>query len=119
MPWPKAKRSRHKDPMRLRRYRLTMFKAVSDHAKRQYLGLVSRFLFGCRIDEDARKRRHFGDPAPVLLTLNLDPHDGNSLTALHCPLYHRRARAYARAHLIGAVLPVQSHPVGILAQPEP
>ncbi len=83
MPWPKANRSRHKDLMRLRRYRLTVFEAVSDYAKRQYLGLVSRLLFGCRIDKDARKRRHFGDPAPVLLTLNLNPHGGNSLTVPH------------------------------------
>ena len=83
MPWPKANGSRHKNLMRLGRYRLTMFKAVSDHAKRQYLGLVSRLLFCCCIDKDARKRRHFGDPPPVLLTLNLDPHGGNSLTVPH------------------------------------
>lgn len=75
-----AEGSRHKDLMRLGWYRLTVFKAVSDHAKRQYLGLVSRLLLGCPIDKDARKRRHFGDPPPVLLTLNLDPHGGNSLT---------------------------------------
>src|SRR5215475_11820989 len=74
MLWPKAKHSRCKDPMRLRWNRLTVFKAVSDHAERQYLGLVPRLLFGCRIDKDARKRWHVGDPAPVLLALNVDPH---------------------------------------------
>ena len=83
MLWPKANCSRRKDLMRLRWYRLTVFKAVSDYAKRQHLGLVPRLPFGCRIDKDARKRRHFGDPASVLLTLNLDPHGGNSLTVPH------------------------------------
>jgi hypothetical protein len=60
--------------MCLRRYRFTVFETVSDDAKRQYLGLVPSFLFGRRIDKDARKRRHFGDPSPIFLALNLDPH---------------------------------------------
>src|SRR5215813_10719307 len=74
MPLRKANRSRCKYPMRLRRYRLTVFKAVSDHAKCQYLGFVPRLLLGGRINEDARKRRHFADPSPILLAFNLDPH---------------------------------------------
>jgi hypothetical protein len=74
MPLPKANHSRHKDPMRLGRHRLAIFKTIGDHAKRQCLGLDPRLLLGRRIDEHTGQRRHFADPAAIILTLNLDPH---------------------------------------------
>src|ERR1700744_2305513 len=64
------------DLMRLWRHRFTVIDTVCNYAECQRFGFGPRLLLGRRVDEDTRQRRHLGDPAPVLLTLNFNPHAG-------------------------------------------
>lgn len=49
-----------------------MLKALRDHAKRKSLDERNGFVAVLAVAHDARKHRHFGQPAAVILTFELD-----------------------------------------------
>src|SRR5258708_38918197 len=56
-----------------------MLETIRQHAKRQRLGLVHRFVAALTVRQNAGQVRYLAEPTPVVLALDLDPefvHDG-------------------------------------------